>query len=283
MMHDPDTVAFDIKYPWFKWKHWPHRRWVPASWRDKHWKDGYRETCITIWHHDPSGHDTDVCGWHYPPTNERDRAFAQELADWEAKFPNYFACPVIAERKTHLDEDEGRISEWTSYHISPGDCVALLADLFAKCRWQLDPKHRRWGLTPRLMSAAFRLGASEGDNFRASFALWDDDRQNERRTREKMLRTFLLVIRAYRAETRPWWQHPKWHVRHWRVQIRPVQAFKRWAFSRCCHCGRGFRWGEGVIGYSWPGTGPRWFRSEPRIAHQQCDARTNRAAMPAAA
>ena len=39
-MHDPSTVAFDIKYPW---------RGKPS----KFWPKGYRATFITIWHEDP--------------------------------------------------------------------------------------------------------------------------------------------------------------------------------------------------------------------------------------
>ena len=67
-----------------------------------------------------------------------------------------------------------------------------------------------------------------------------------------------------------WWQHPKWHVHHWRVKWLPIFRFKRWAFSRCyvCHCR--FAWGEAPISMRWSGGGPRWFRGEERVCHYGC-------------
>lgn len=81
-----------------------------------------------------------------------------------------------------------------------------------------------------------------------------------------------LKAAVYAWRRRSGWRIPvRWHVWHWQVQIHPVQAFKRWAFSRCCWCGGRFSWEEQVVGYSWHGTGPRWFRNEHRIAHMACD------------
>lgn len=69
---------------------------------------------------------------------------------------------------------------------------------------------------------------------------------------------------------RGWRLHPRWHVWHWRVQIHPLQAFKRWAFSRCATCGGRFAAGDGVVTAQWGGHGPRWFRSEERVHHVAC-------------
>ena len=69
-MHDPMTVAFEIRYPWYK-----HR---PGY---KHWPDGYRSSFITIWHVDPEvGGDEDSCGWFCPPMTESDRGHVARLA-----------------------------------------------------------------------------------------------------------------------------------------------------------------------------------------------------------
>lgn len=276
-MHDPMTVAFEIRYPWYARGRWPHRRWIPKAWQHPHWRDGYRNACLTIWHNDPEADGSDdSCGWHSPPLTARDRAFAKELADSEEQCPYYFAQPAIHEVKSYKadpdDEDDedavdGRVT-YQTYRLSPGDCVALVAELYRVCRWRLDPTHRRWGLTPRLMAAAFAVGASEHDNFQSSFALWDDDRRSAYRRRETIEGTFLSVIRSYRRLTRPWWRHPRWHVWHWQLQVHPLQAFKRWAFTRCRACGRRFAWGETGVG-TWGGDGPRWFRSET-LTHMDC-------------
>lgn len=58
----------------------------------------------------------------------------------------------------------------------------------------------------------------------------------------------------------------------WKIQIQPLLAFKRWAFSRCCRCHKGFKWGESPVSHSWNGTGPLWFRSEQHIYHDACSA-----------
>ena len=50
-MHDPMTVAFEIRYPW---------RDKPC----KAWPDGYRHSFITIWHKDAERDGSDSsCGW----------------------------------------------------------------------------------------------------------------------------------------------------------------------------------------------------------------------------
>lgn len=69
-----------------------------------------------------------------------------------------------------------------------------------------------------------------------------------------------------------WWQlHPRWHVWHWKIQVHPVQHFKRWAFSRCSGCGGRFLWGYAPVSGQWGGKGPRWFRREDyAVYHEQC-------------
>lgn len=79
-----------------------------------------------------------------------------------------------------------------------------------------------------------------------------------------------VAIYAWRSTSR-WRIHPRWHVWHWRLQVHALQALKRWAWSRCCKCGRGFPWGYSPISYSWAGKGPRWFRGEEHVAHFECD------------
>lgn len=72
---------------------------------------------------------------------------------------------------------------------------------------------------------------------------------------------------------RPWWRHPKWHIHHWRIQLHLVQRFKRWMWSRCQKCGRGFSWhdaGGRVVG-TWGNTGPTWFRNGEKIWHMRCE------------
>lgn len=65
--------------------------------------------------------------------------------------------------------------------------------------------------------------------------------------------------------------HPRWHVWHWEVQVHFIGDLKRWLFSKCCRCGKGFPWGYAVVTSSWDSTGPRWFRGEKNVYHHDCD------------
>ena len=66
--------------------------------------------------------------------------------------------------------------------------------------------------------------------------------------------------------------HPRWHVWHWKIQVHPVQHFKRWAFSRCRECGGRFTWGYAPVSGSWDGVGPKWFRNQEHVYHMDCHA-----------
>lgn len=88
------------------------------------------------------------------------------------------------------------------------------------------------------------------------------------------------VRAALRPESRRWWRHPRWHVHHWKVQIHTVQSLKRWLFSRCCRCGKGFRWGEAPVSGNWNSDGPKWFRGEEGIYHGECGATVTTPASP---
>ena len=80
--------------------------------------------------------------------------------------------------------------------------------------------------------------------------------------REERIRSMASIIYAYiMRDLRPWYKHPRWHIYHWKIQIRPLQKFKRLLFDRCCVCGRGFGWNETAIG-NWHGD---------KMRHSNCD------------
>ena len=84
-------------------------------------------------------------------------------------------------------------------------------------------------------------------------------------------RFFYLVGRQVKDQTRRWWQHPRWHVRHWQLQIHPINTLKRWLFSRCCRCGKRFSWGYSPVTGQWNNPGPGWFTGEENVYHSDCD------------
>ncbi len=248
-MHDPSTVAFEIRAPWFR--------------RSKHFRSGrYHPSLVTIWHVDPEtdGSD-DSCDWFGRRLPEAAKELAQEMAEWDDKFPYYFTRPSAV-----------RNQEYPSLRsISPGDCLAFVLAIYREAAWRLERRE----LSDRDMRRAMRAAVNPHDNFQESFT--------RKESTDDTRRVFALVIADYLRGRRPWWRHPRWHVWHWRIQIHGVQSFKRWAFSRCCKCGGRFRWGASVVGYQWHADGPRWFRGEPAVAHVQCDRAARKPAAAASA
>jgi hypothetical protein len=189
-MHDPMTVAFQIRYPC---------RAAPT----KLFPDGYRHTFLTIWHVDPEkrGND-DSCDWFgsHRKLNEREKALWHALDDLFHTLGNrpYYPDPRL---------------------------------------WGNDPHgfdSHEWGVVGHAQRAVGHAQRAVGEWKRRSGFRW----------------------------------HPRWHVWHWSLQVHPLQAFKRWAFTRCRQCGGRFAWGETGVG-TWSGVGPRWFRSE-NLTHMTC-------------
>lgn len=68
----------------------------------------------------------------------------------------------------------------------------------------------------------------------------------------------------------------KWHVHHWRVQIHPLQALRRWALTRCewCH-GRSTKHDRVSISHQWDHESTPWWRGEKGLFHYDCSSIEN--------
>lgn len=255
-MHDPQTQAFVIPYGW-RTETWPSGR----KWR--YWKP-----FITIWHNDPcrDGSD-DSCGWSRPRLNKDQRDICKSLASDEVTEPWFMR--LAAEK-----------------NLDPILCESLLKGAFALVGLCLRNRgYRR--LVPtnyEIDRWALELAHNSVDNFRSSLCFLSGYHSNwyregvpntveeDRYWREEQAARFFRAIMGYiLRERRFWFQHPKWHIHHWKLQFHLAQTFKRWAFSRCCKCGGRFKWGYAPTTYSWHGTGPRWFHSEKDVFHRDCD------------
>ena len=219
-MHDPMTVAFDIRAPW-------KRR-------------GYRPTLVTVWHVDPcrDGSD-DSCGWSYVKAGNALREQVRKLGQDEQSFIN------------------GK----HGYAMQPAE---LVFEVWQTIGARIFKRSRRGGrgLTHRELVYVLNLANNPGDNLRYSCG--------DATTKEGMGNLFVTVLRCYLTFHRKWWQHPRWHVHHWRIQIPAIQALKRWAFSKCAGCGGRFTFGYCPTSHNWDSTGPLWFRSETGMFHSEC-------------
>jgi hypothetical protein len=241
-MHDPMTQAFEIKQFWRKASDW-----------------GYKPALVTIWHVDPErdGSD-DSCGWFRPRLTKDQLAAMSSIADDEAREP-------------YFQKYFGKVID------SPTEAETLLRQAFYLVGTIL---HRRFGIQQVTLAEASdwacEMLANPVDNFRSSLSFlpgWhsnrEEDNQGDRKQHANQL--FCALAGFILRERRPWYRQVRWHFWHWHLQIHPLQNFKRWAFSHCCRCGKGFSWGYAPITGSWNSDGPRWFRGEKNVWHGDCD------------
>lgn len=64
------------------------------------------------------------------------------------------------------------------------------------------------------------------------------------------------------------WQ---WHVHHWKIQVQPLQQFRRWALTRCEWCGGRSRKGD-LVNHSkqWHREKTPWWKGERGLFHEDC-------------
>lgn len=221
-MHDPMTVAFEIKRPW---------RQPPSEFFPK----GHRPTWITIWHVDPErdGSD-DSCGYSYPRVDAEAKWFRDLQDDIQ------FLCREDPAAILRQRAREGSAAWWILW-------------LTRISYW-----HRRRPLPLRVLTGFLFSHSFPGDRDDCADHVPDPERLG------------WIFARTYLRLIRPWWRHPRWHFWHWKINVEPLLAFKRWAFTRCCVCGGRFGYGESPTTSNWHSEGPRWFRGESDVYHGRC-------------
>lgn len=250
-MHDPMTLAFEIKYPW---------RGEPS----KLFPEGYRSTFITIWHVDPCirGSD-DSCGW-FKRASHGDPEVLQRIVkrleyDWDRVFKSdsgkVYYCGYF------MPEDDG--AGMPNMGVS-----AIVVNLFFLAAIEcFGSREKAVQFCQRHLFEILLFAENPTDSLRDSIVhKFGNDTRRDDRIRGMASTIYGWILRA----TQHWWQHPRWHIHHWKIQIHPLQDFKRWAFSRCATCGKRFKFGQSCWTNSWNGTGPLWFRSERDIHHDNC-------------
>lgn len=251
-MHDPMTVAFEINWPSFT-------------------KERGRNL-VTIWHVDPEKDGTDdSCGWFIRPRHANQDVLARIERRFEHDFDSVFKSESGTVYFTGMFCPNGE-----PHFTVPG--VVLNLFFLAACEHFNSNGHTDWRKARRWMQdhlfdiLLFAENPTDSlhDSLTRKFEIGCGEPYGDA-DREKRIKRLAGVIYSWilRAD-RPWWKHPRWHWWHWRIQVHPLLSFKRWAFSRCCKCGKGFRWGESPVSGSWHGTGPLWFRSESHVYHSSC-------------
>lgn len=224
-MHSPETVAFEIRIG------------------KKEKKDGnYRMPILTIWHIDPEKDGTDdSCGWFI-----RARHVDQAVLD---KIRKEFQF-----NQEYWFDKEGKQIFST---------IGTLMEMYRTAAW-IHFKHNRKKTDAfmrkhcaNIISFAENPHDCGGDDITGKFYLsTNSDLLSPDRFNGMAGMVYTDIIR----KERKWYQHPKWHVHHWKFQFHPIQQLKRRWWTKCCKCGkRGFK---SSAMSNWEGT---------RIWHQECE------------
>lgn len=259
-MHDPNILAFEIKYPWWKDKPWPKKFRHPESrkftWehrmseqdkrgRSPFWDCGYRDTFISIWHVDPEkGGDDDSCGWSYPKCTPEQRERIRNVAWIEARNPYFLKCSGR--------QFSGTMAEAESLERG---LLLLVADVL-RVKLTYEEALR---MAARTIHHADCVHPANKFCFEPGYH--SNSKKDRESDREEVFQGICFgAARRILAYKRPWWKHPRWHFWHWRFQVHPWQTIKRGLFDRCSICGKGFGFREPVMS-DWNGT---------KIWHDRC-------------
>lgn len=187
---------------------------------------------FTLWHVDPEADGSDdSCGWFNPKPTEADAKIIAEMVRDEQQ------TPWASTAQTYVRDPRYQYPE-----ARPGDGLALILMAYCEAAWKADRRR----MDAALIAEAMELATHRHDNLMHTVC--------------EPERLFACVVRHYRRNRRRWWQHPRWHVHHWKLQVHFLHRLRRWLFDRCAVCGGRFTWGYCPTS-DWNGT---------RVWHSDC-------------
>lgn len=245
-MHNPSTQIGS--FPNYATRQWMERRWWIPSFIA-------RFTLFTLWHEDPNVRgDDDSCGW-FKRARHGDRSVLEKIvkrfeSDWDRVFKSdsgkTYHCGYF------YPENDG------AGMPNMGVSAIALNLFFLAALEHLGSRRKASRFLQHHLYEILLFAENPTDSLRDSIIRkWGSDGAREERIRAMASCVYGWILR----ETRPWYRHPRWHIRHWRFQIHAWQWLRRGLFDRCCRCGRGFKFGHTAIG-SWSGDA---------IWHEACD------------
>jgi len=230
-MHDPLTVAFEIKYPWKKYgKNETHK-----------FLRNQRSSFITIWHKDPceDGSD-DSCGWF-----KRARHCDKEILNRIENRYNFGWDP----------EHSGLFDKEGYPRFSTMGVVLNLIQLAVFEHFKGSRKKADKFLNENMFEILF-FAENPIDSLHPFVTQKYGKGNRESRIREAANIIYPWILR----KEQKWYQHARWHMHHWRFQVHPWCNLKRRFWDKCCKCGkRGFK---GSAMGDWSGK---------RLWHSECE------------
>lgn len=247
---------------------------------------GYGWPWITLWHVDPctDGSD-DSCGW-FARAKHGDQEMLERIIkrvefDWDRVYVSNpkdcddCDCP----RGVHVfgcHTLKPPVTYFCGYFKPTGEphfpVQAIVLNLFFDAAHEMFGREKAFKYINSHMAEIMMFAINPTDSLHDNITMkFGPPRDREERIRGLVSSVYSYILR----DTRPWWKHPKWHVHHWKIQVRVWGRFCRWMWSKCCKCGKGFKFGESPTTNSWDSQGPSFFRGETDVYHSDCGYRTN--------
>lgn len=276
-MHDPLHVAFEIRWPF------------PL--RGPRWK---RRPFVTIWHRDPEvGGRDDSCATRWRISTKH-KSMIECAGGDEARHP-WFLRERAKEPQSPADAEallRGALWQcarmfglrgWSLWHkrITFAQCERLACDLIhnsvdnVRSSLCLLPGWHTNDRNPDGPPVDTEMDLEDHEGHEREYRRPADDvrypKEASKHARESNSTAFFYMIaRILSRETARWWQDPKWHVWHWRIQFHPWQQFKRRFIERCSTCKQRYRGRKDV--YSGFGGGATWCGDCQRTSAKPCGA-----------
>ena len=166
---------------------------------------------VQIWHRDARGHDG-ACGWSYPNPTPKQAKALKDLGWWEGRERHFLRYPF----KEYRGDVADRISLYTAAILTVARVIRVrISHDFAA----------------RMAVEKFGVGGTEGPDgmfcFLPGYHCNGED-SNEKRA-EVWTGQCMAIARVLLQRRRHWWQHPRWHVHHWRFHVPILHKWFGWS------------------------------------------------------
>ncbi|MCK9272924.1 hypothetical protein M0P65_05245 [Candidatus Gracilibacteria bacterium] len=264
-MHDPSTVIFDIFYPWEYL-----RKFYYEKIKNTNKYVSYRHF-ITIWHIDPETDGTDdSCNFSLRLKKEDDSTVKKIVGDYSLrllwnKIPRkYDIGPTEYEERCLKQEDkEYRPPECLKHNSLPyplylngAYTYEFIYNIFLNFLYE-DQKNFHYSNMRRTLNRkeheeVLSLAFNNIDNLQLTIC----DREG---SIEDVVR---CCYRCWKRLHRPWYKHPRWHFKHWSIQIHPLCSLRRKLFTKCEICKKRFPLNYSPVSRCWDSPKVKWYESE---------------------
>lgn len=162
---------------------------------------------VQLWHRDAKGHDG-ACGWTFPKLSDEQRKALDGLGWWEGRERHFLRYPF----KTYSADVADRETLYRA--------AILMVARVLRVKMSFDE-------AARMAAEKFGVGGTEGpDRLFCWLPGWHCNGEDSPEKRaEHWSRECYAISRELLRQRRRWWQHPRWHIHHWRIH---VPAFRRW-------------------------------------------------------